>query len=175
MSKTASHYAISRIELLELIIHENRWPTDLGEEVLKNLKLFCKYSNPELGIRKCSLNTLKSSVKAAIVIDEESSSWEYFKRKVHEAIDVICLSKNPMHKEFKRGSKNYYKAQRDEARFSNTLLVNDIVRLSDQYFNLVNICQIHSRKDKELRDDFFKHLDKYKKSKSQLTLVKKGS
>jgi hypothetical protein len=175
MNNSATHYATSRIELLELIINKKQWPDDLNVNQLNNLKLFCKYTNKKIGISECSLNTLKSSVKNAIAENDNNNSWGYFKIKVKEAINVISLCDNPSHKEFKRGTKDYFKAQRDEERISNKILVNDVARLSDQYFNLVNICQLYAKKDAAFTDDFFKHLGKYKKSQSQLILVKKGN
>lgn len=122
---------------------------------LKSQKRFAQLDIPEKNIVPMSLNRWKAYADEVLPI-----GWKGLDKLRKKALNAIELEDKKGNKP-SRGSKKDLEIKLDEKKNISQSYLNEIIRLSEQYKHLLEICHMQARQDADFKDLFHIHLKRY--------------
>lgn len=141
-------------KLLIRIIEDPNSVKDLDISCFTDQKRFAQLNLPKEKIIPMSLNSWKAYADEIMPI-----GWKELDKLRKKALQSI-IKKNEQ-KELSRGSKKDLQRRLDESDYLAQSYLNEIVRFSEQYKHLLEICHIQARNDADFAGLFSGHLKRY--------------
>lgn len=140
--------------LLERIISDVKTAKNIDISFFEDQKRFAHLDLPHESIVPMSLNCWKHYADEVL-----PNGWKSLDTLRKRALQAI-IKKNKQ-KETSRGSKKDLQRKLDEADYLAQSYLNDILRFSEQYKHLLEICHIQARNDADFAGLFSRHLKRY--------------
>lgn len=151
-------------KLLESIIHNPKSYTDFDCNILKDQKRFAALDMPDIGIVPMSLNRWKDYAEIVLSI-----GWRGLDQLRKEALKSLQNFKQ--NAKSSRGSKADLEERLKVSKAKELNTYNEIVRFSEQYHNLLEICAIHARHDESFAKQLKEHKRRYITHTQDLSLI----
>jgi len=162
---TKSESIANTYNYLNLIISDPKQLENIDVSILKDQKRFARLEIPDKAILPMSLNRWKDYADEVLPI-----GWKGLNGLRKKAVEAIEKA-NAVEKKTSRGSKKDLENRLDNNTMAVQSYLNEIVRFSEQYKHLLEICHIQARHDKYFKELFQKHLKRYAHKSSHLTVI----
>ena len=150
--------------LLTRIISDPNAAKGIDVSCFKDQKRFAQLDLPDEKIIPMSLNRWKDYADDVLPI-----GWKGLDELRKRVLQVI--NKKSKQKELSRGSKKDLERRLAESKSQAQSYLNEIVRFSEQYKHLLEICHIQARNDADFASLFSRHLKRYVHVDASLTVI----
>ena len=162
---TKSESITNTYNFLNLIISDPKQLGDIDVSTLRDQKRFARLEIPDKAIVSMSLNRWKDYADAVLPI-----GWKGLNGLRIKAVEAIEIA-DSVDKKPSRGSKQDLEKRLYDKTTTAQEHINEIIRFSEQYKHLLEICHIQARHDDYFNELFQRHLKRYAHKRSELTVI----